>query len=545
VIKVIDIFAGPGGLSEGFSAVTDGCGQRVFEIALSIEMDRYAHETLQLRAFYRQFPDCAPSEYYRHLRGELTREALYEAHPAEAAVAQAECWQAKLGPTGVPADEVRKRIEEAIGPDESWVLIGGPPCQAYSVAGRSRNHGNPKYNAKGDVRQRLYVEYLQILAEHRPAVFVMENVKGLLSATFENERIFHRILDDLRNPASALTREGRRTRRVRAGGYRISSLVERREFENGDLQGAVIQAEKYGIPQARHRVILLGVRDDLNGVTPGILKPQREVPASAVLTLPALRSGLSRVTDTAEAWCECLRSQVNSRWANAGTRKVDGNSLSANIRKVLAGIKPPADDRGGEFVLTDATVSHAERWYCDSRLEGVCNHQSRAHMESDLYRYVYAACYAKLRKRSPALVHFPTDLLPDHGSAESALDEGGNFSDRFRVQLFGRPSTTIVSHISEAELFGRPLSLIGDVTYRDDTETEFRPDSLFNIHLDSYTLVNLYANLQLTDHFAAGLYAHNLTDELAVHDGIATFQDPMSIVAAQPRTIGATLRWDF
>jgi outer membrane receptor protein involved in Fe transport len=89
------------------------------------------------------------------------------------------------------------------------------------------------------------------------------------------------------------------------------------------------------------------------------------------------------------------------------------------------------------------------------------------------------------------------------------------------------------------------LSLIGDVTYRDDTETEFRPDSLFNIHLDSYTLVNLYANLQLTDHFAAGLYAHNLTDELAVHDGIATFQDPMSIVAAQPRTIGATLRWDF
>jgi outer membrane receptor protein involved in Fe transport len=97
----------------------------------------------------------------------------------------------------------------------------------------------------------------------------------------------------------------------------------------------------------------------------------------------------------------------------------------------------------------------------------------------------------------------------------------------------------------EAELFGRPLSLIGDVTYRDDTETEFRPDSLFNIHLDSYTLVNLYANLQLTDHFAAGLYAHNLTDELAVHDGIATFQDPMSIVAAQPRTIGATLRWNF
>jgi DNA (cytosine-5)-methyltransferase 1 len=281
MIKVVDIFAGPGGLSEGFAAVRNGRKQPAFDIILSVEMDRYAHQTLQLRAFYRQFSGKAPSGYYRHLRGEITREELYEKHPREAAVAQAECWHATLGPEGVPAEDVRRRIDKAVGADENWVLIGGPPCQAYSVAGRSRNQGNPEYDPKKDVRQRLYVEYLQILAEHRPAVFVMENVKGLLSATLESERIFHRILDDLRSPATAIAREGRKTRRVRSGGYHIYSLVERRQFENGHLQGAVIQAEKYGIPQARHRVILLGVRDDLR-VTPDILKPGPEVPASAM-----------------------------------------------------------------------------------------------------------------------------------------------------------------------------------------------------------------------------------------------------------------------
>ena len=411
-------------------------------------MDRHALQTLQLRAFYRQFFTKAPSAYYRHLRGEITREELYAKHPVEAALAQAECWHATLGPQGVPAHEVRARIDKAIGADESWVLIGGPPCQAYSVAGRSRNQGNPEYDPKKDARQRLYVEYLQILAEHRPAVFVMENVKGLLSATLASERIFLRILDDLRNPATAIAREGRKTRHVHSGGYHIYSLVERRQFENGHLQGAVIQAERYGIPQARHRVILLGIRDDLR-VTPDILKPRPEVPASAVLTLPPLRSGLSRLTDTAEAWRDCLRSQIKSRWANAGTCKVDGNGLSASIRKVLTDIEPPENDRGGEFVRGEVTVSHAKQWYCDSRLEGVCNHYSRAHMESDLYRYVYAACYAKLRKRSPSLANFPTDLLPDHVNVDHAIENGGHFSDRFRVQVASRPSTTIVSHISK------------------------------------------------------------------------------------------------
>jgi DNA (cytosine-5)-methyltransferase 1 len=75
-------------------------------------------------------------------------------------------------------------------------LIGGPPCQAYSLAGRSRNKGSQGIDPNTDIRQRLYVEYLQILADHCPAVFIMENVTGLLSAKVDNKPIFHCILED-------------------------------------------------------------------------------------------------------------------------------------------------------------------------------------------------------------------------------------------------------------------------------------------------------------------------------------------------------------
>ncbi len=97
----------------------------------------------------------------------------------------------------------------------------------------------------------------------------------------------------------------------------------------------------------------------------------------------------------------------------------------------------------------------------------------------------------------------------------------------------------------DTELMGRPLSLIADMTYRDNTNTEFRTSSPFNIALDSYVVFNLFANIDVSEHFSVGAYVKNLGDELAVYDGIGTFQDPESLVAARPRTIGAVLKWRF
>lgn len=106
------------------------------------------------------------------------------------------------------------------------------------------------------------------------------------------------------------------------------------------------------------------------------------------------------------------------------------------------------------------------------------------------------------------------------------------------VQLF-------TSLTYDATLWQRPVSFIADVRYRGSANTEFVPSNPFNIELDSYTLVDVFANIDVTENLTVGVYAKNLFDELAVYDGIGTFQDPAAIVAARPRTFGINGRYRF
>jgi outer membrane receptor protein involved in Fe transport len=129
-------------------------------------------------------------------------------------------------------------------------------------------------------------------------------------------------------------------------------------------------------------------------------------------------------------------------------------------------------------------------------------------------------------------------VLPGASPFVIVGQEGDEIPNVPEFQLFG-------SVRYETELGGRPLSFTGDVTYRDATNTEFRTSSPFNIELDSYTLIDLYADWELTENIGIGLYVKNVTDELAVYDGIGTFQDPESIVAARPRSYGALFRWKY
>ncbi|HQR08042.1 MAG TPA: hypothetical protein PLN21_14535 [Gemmatales bacterium] len=97
-IPVIDVFAGPGGLGEGFASFTDKHGKHPYQIALSIEKDPLAHQTLKLRSFFRQYPQKdVPDEYYQHLQGKLTLDELWKQHPAAAESAENETWRATLG----------------------------------------------------------------------------------------------------------------------------------------------------------------------------------------------------------------------------------------------------------------------------------------------------------------------------------------------------------------------------------------------------------------------------------------------------------------
>jgi DNA (cytosine-5)-methyltransferase 1 len=69
-------------------------------------------------------------------------------------------------------------------------------------------------------------------------------------------------------------------------------------------------------------------------------------------------------------------------------------------------------------------------------------------MDSDLLRYLFVSCFARVKKESPRLHDFPEALLPDHKNVRRAVEDR-TFADRFRVQLAGKPAKTITSHISK------------------------------------------------------------------------------------------------
>ena len=131
-IPVIDLFAGPGGLAEGFSSLIQD-GQRVFNICLSIEKDADAHKTLELRSFCRQFPyGHLPREYYDALReSDLKKkrpkiQKLYMIYPNEGKKLSMEvAWKAELEEK-YPPELVDERIIEALKGSKDWVLIEGP-----------------------------------------------------------------------------------------------------------------------------------------------------------------------------------------------------------------------------------------------------------------------------------------------------------------------------------------------------------------------------------------------------------------------------------
>jgi len=469
-IPVIDIFAGPGGLGEGFSAWSSRQATS-FEVRLSIEKEPFAHETLELRMFFREFGLSGfrvPDDYYSFLRKEISRNELFTRYERQANAARRKAWLAELGTKTCQRSEVNQRISAALNEERMFVLIGGPPCQAYSIVGRSRRSkiDIEKYNPEKDVRQRLYVEYLQILADHQPVVFVMENVKGLLSAKLKDEEVFKKMLNDLREPAIALQREGRQVTSHSAFGYRLFSLVEKGEcFPDADVKNFLVQTEEYGIPQARHRVIILGIRNDLPAVVPKRLKEKKiRNLCHALKGLPRLRSGLSKGESSDERWFVTLKETLN---AVGDGRKL--TETQRNVKKILfqklTKLHTPQCGFGGEFVNYTGTRGNgrtptwADKQFGDLRIGGTCNHEARKHMPEDLHRYFYAACHTILTGISPTLAEFPLPLLPQHRNVQDLMGTSGEsrqlnrseikFPDRFRVQPFNRPCTTVTSHIAK------------------------------------------------------------------------------------------------
>ena len=432
---IVDLFAGPGGLGDGFSALSNGNNSPTFKVVVAIERDESARQTLTLRHFYRSFDwEDVPDEYYSYLAGDVQLEELQKKYNRKWAHAESTALKVSLGEDS--HDDVKKLINQRLKKARKWALIGGPPCQAYSLAGRSRMMGIPDFEE--DERHFLYKEYLRIIIDHCPPVFVMENVKGLLSARVNGDFVVDKIVKDLSSPIKAI---GKNQNGLK---YRLFSFSQSGEIKGDvDPKSFVVKAEEFGVPQARHRIFILGIRDDID-IQPSTLQKKKPPTVEQILSsMPKIRSGVSRQKDSGDLWKEIISSASGAGWlpsANANERLIKKAILSA-IREVRA------SDLQRSSKLCRAPCAMRE-WYYDDRQRAVTSHEARSHMETDLHRYLFVSSHGLALNISPKLANFPSELLPAHNNVKEGC-EGKMFADRFRVQIKSRVSTTVTSHISK------------------------------------------------------------------------------------------------
>ncbi len=326
-------------------------------------------------------------------------------------------------------------------------------------------------NFEKDERHFLYREYLRIVADHAPSAFIFENVKGLLSSTQSGERVFTRILDDLRSPAQALgIRGGARFQ------YRLYALSP-----SGDIGAStpdfLVLSEQHGVPQSRHRIIVIGVRSDLPGI-PQPLELQSTVDAGRVLDdLPEIRSRLSREADSPKAWRAAISEIGSQKWMESKSNELV--KVTKEIQAVLRRQKSLVMSPGSLFQSYSRKPSALADWYRAGAV-GLSLHETRQHRRDDLHRYLFAACYLRVYERSPRIKDFPTELRPDHKNVKLAVKEG-MFADRFRVQPSDRPSTTITSHIAKDGHYFIHYSAeqCRSLTVREAARLQTFPDSYF------------------------------------------------------------------
>jgi DNA (cytosine-5)-methyltransferase 1 len=251
-LKFLDLFAGAGGLSEGF--IRAG-----FKPVAHVEKSVAACNTLKTRMTYHwQKQEGLLDDYIAYILGKTSRSDFYAASPNEIidSVINSEISEDSL-------PNIFAQIDALLTNQKLDLIIGGPPCQAYSLVGRSRD----KNRMVGDKRNHLYIFYAQFLKRYKPKYFVFENVRGLLTAKDMDGELYL-------NKMKKLFKEV---------GY--------------DTNFKVLSADKFGIPQRRERVILIGNRKGDKDYYPNIEPSELIATLQEMIgDLPSIRPGRGSVT---------------------------------------------------------------------------------------------------------------------------------------------------------------------------------------------------------------------------------------------------------
>ena len=319
-----------------------------------VEADRAACYTMKTRVVYHWLREQdRQDEYIDYLNGEKSRSDLYDLVPKSeiSSVINLKIEKKSLS-------NIFTRIDHLLDGQSLDVIAGGPPCQAYSLVGRSRS-GEAMLS---DKRNYLYKYYAEFLKRYKPEYFVFENVQGLLTAKNEDDALY---FDKMR----------KLFRRV---GY--------------ETEYKLLQANHYGVPQHRKRLILVGKKGRTTGFYPEPETWEPDVKIGQIICdLPYLKAGRGSVRP-----CE-LKDYNGAYLYQAGIRN------------------------------DDIPVT----W-----------HQARPHIERDLEIYRIAVQKWNQKKQRLDYNDLPEELKT-HNNRSS-------FTDRYKVVASNLTSCqTIVAHISK------------------------------------------------------------------------------------------------
>lgn len=329
----IDLFAGCGGLTEGFY-------KENFHPLAHVEIDHNCCETLKRRMLH----------YGYDL--EFTNNSVIE--------------------TDITRDDINDVIENVVGKNKVDIIIGGPPCQAYSSAGRARD----EHGMKKDPRNYLFENYVKVLNHFKPKMFVFENVTGLLTATINGHKIVENVFEEL--------------------GQEYNVRL--------DPKMIVLNTANYGVPQIRKRVIIIGIRKDININV-------EEVYNNIVKThfspdMPDNERGN-------------LKHFVTVRDAIGDMPKI-GFGEKRKIQKYT----PQLDN---DF----------RRWICYEGESSIQDNITRRHNSTDVERYTEMAknkwTFYELLEKLPYLNH----------------QKARQFNNSYAVQFWDMPARTILAHLSK------------------------------------------------------------------------------------------------
>ena len=393
-LNFIDLFAGAGGLSEGF--VHAG-----FEPLAHIEMDKYACDTLRTRAAFHWLKSQNKLDVYKkYLYNKQEKEdgsKLWKEVPNEIIDTVI---QKAIGEETV--NEIFEKIDKLKGKKEIDIIVGGPPCQAYSVIGRARM----KEKVLKDPRNDLYKYYVEFLKRYKPEMFVFENVLGIRSAkNGEPFKDLQRLVDE-------------------AGYY---------------MKDDILTASEHGVLQKRQRVIIVGWKKGLNFKYPDLEKEENpyRVLSDLFSDLPERQQGEGVLTEIVKYKTPATKYLKQSKLRNEfdfTTQHIarPHNSIDLEIYRRAIKLWLEKGERLNYANLPPELQKHDNKQSFLNRFQVVnhdgCCHTVVAHIAMDGHYYIYPSLkqIRSITIREKARMQSFSDDYYFEGSRSAAFRQIGN-----------------------------------------------------------------------------------------------------------------------